>query len=482
MRVRDILLVLLGVVICIAIFFLYNRFRSSSSIYYLDNLKLVSLNDEISRQRMNAIVLAANKVGPSVVSITVTQTRVVTTSPFFSPFDDEFFRKFFKDFFPDYQYRQQIKSLGSGVIISSDGYILTNEHVVTNATEIEVTLPSESKFKAEIVAEDRINDLALLKIQGKDLPYVELGNSDDLMIGEWVIALGNPFGFLLEDTRPTVTVGVVSALNRSIKSTYEDRIYKNMIQTDAAINPGNSGGPLVNILGQVVGINTFIFTSSGGSEGVGFARPVNVAKKFITEAKKFGKVRTPWIGIWVQNITHEIAEVMGIKSNGVLVSSIDINSPAKNAGVKEGDRIYNINGNVIDNVSDYERFITNVFVDDTLNIMLFRNGDSLDVKFTVREFKESEGVGSKFGIYVVDINDFYAKKYELGYKEGVVVTNVVKRSIGEKIGVIPGDVILKIGGKRIKNKEDFQKVIENTKRTYFIIDRGGLIIQIYLGA
>ncbi|MEO0141969.1 MAG: trypsin-like peptidase domain-containing protein, partial [candidate division WOR-3 bacterium] len=276
MKKRDIVFCLIGIGIAIGFLSLFNLFRTTGkSSYYLQDLRLVSLNDEISKQRMNAIVLAANKVGPAVVSITVIQTRIITISPF----DDEFFRRFFGDFFPEQRYRQQIKSLGSGVIISPDGFIITNEHVVSNATEINVTLPDARQFKAQIIAADRTMDLALLKVDGHNLPYAELGSSEDLLIGEWVIALGNPFGFMLEDTRPTVTVGVISALNRAIKSAHEDRIYKDMIQTDAAINPGNSGGPLVNILGQVIGINTFILTSSGGSEGVGFARPINVVKK-----------------------------------------------------------------------------------------------------------------------------------------------------------------------------------------------------------
>ncbi len=477
MKKRDIIFCLLGMGIVLTFLALFNPFRTEErNSDYLQNLRLVSLNDEISKQRMNAIVLAANKVGPAVVSITVIQTRIITISPF----DDEFFRRFFGDFFPEPRYRQQIKSLGSGVIISPDGFIITNEHVVSNATEINVTLPDARQFRAEIIAADRILDLALLKIDGHNLPYVELGSSEDLLIGEWVIALGNPFGFMLEDTRPTVTVGVISALNRAIKSASEDRIYRDMIQTDAAINPGNSGGPLVNILGQVIGINTFILTSSGGSEGIGFARPINVVKKFIRETKEFGKLRTPWIGIWVQNITPEIAAAMGVEQRGVLVSSVDLNSPAKRAGVKEGDRIVAVNNEPVGSVSIWERVIANLFVGDTVGISLYRNGDSLFIQFVIEEYKEHSATGSRLGIYVEEVNPYLAQKYGLGYKEGVVVIGVEKGSIGEKIGFAPGDVILKIGGKRIRNKGDFKRAIADFKNKYFIIDRGGLIFQIYL--
>jgi serine protease Do len=476
MRKREIIAGLIGFAVCFVGLFLFNQFKPKSQYNNLDYLHLVDLNDEISKQRMNAIVLAANKVGPSVVSITVIQTRIISVSPF----NDEFLRQFFGDFFPEQRYQQKIKSLGSGVIISNDGYILTNEHVVSNATEINVTLPDARQFKARVIAVDKTLDIRLLKIEGHNVPYAELGNSEDLMIGEWVIALGNPFGFLLEDTRPTVTVGVISALNRAIKSTYEERLYKDMIQTDAAINPGNSGGPLVNILGQVIGINTFIFTSSGGSEGVGFARPINVVKKFINETKQFGKIRTPWVGIWVQDITPEIAEAMGIEQRGILVSNVDPNSPAQISGIREGDRIIGVNNESINSVSAWDRISANLFVGDTLRFKIYRGGDSLSLSFVIKEYQEASALSSRLGIYVEDINLYLTKKYSLGYKQGVVVTKIESGSIGEKLGFAPGDVILRIGDTRIKNKEDFKKALADFKNRYFIIDRGGLIFQIWL--
>jgi serine protease Do len=261
MKRRDILYITVGFVVGALVVGAYGLLKSQALSNDHQRDLLTRLNVEISNQRSNAIVLAANIASPAVVSISVIQTKVVTTSPFFSPFSDDYFREFFKDFFPEYYSKKQVKSLGTGVIISADGYILTNEHVIAQATDINITLPDGRQFKGTIVASDYLRDRALLKIESTGLPYVELGDSDDVMIGEWVIALGNPFGFLLEDTRPSVTVGVVSALHRSIKSTIEDRVYKNMIQTDAAINPGNSGGPLVNIVGEVIGINTSIFTA-----------------------------------------------------------------------------------------------------------------------------------------------------------------------------------------------------------------------------
>ncbi|MBN2621108.1 trypsin-like peptidase domain-containing protein, partial [candidate division WOR-3 bacterium] len=387
--------------------------------------------------------------------------------------------EFFRDFFPEQYYRQQIKSLGTGMIITEDGYILTNEHVVSNATDIHVSLPDGRNFSAELVAADRTIDLALLKIEGEEFPHVVMGNSDDIMIGEWVIALGNPFGFLLEDTSPTVTVGVVSALYRSIKSTRDERVYKNMIQTDAAINPGNSGGPLVNILGQVIGINTFIFTSSGGSEGIGFARPVSIAKKFIDEAKEFGRVRSPWIGLWLQDITPELAKTLNIEPIGILVTNIDEKSPASGAGIKVGDRLTRANGSMIRRVADWERLVAGVFVGDTLHIAYTRLTKQMETSFIVTEYVESEGTRLQFGIFVENINYYLAKKYNLPYESGVVVTKVETNSVGKHCGLLPGDVVLAVGNKRISQKQQFQDALKEVRKTYLIIDRGGLILQMY---
>ncbi|OYD15173.1 hypothetical protein CH330_06490 [candidate division WOR-3 bacterium JGI_Cruoil_03_51_56] len=235
-----------------------------------------SAENNISASRQNAIVQAARKVSPAVVSIIVTQARIVSYDPFGGFGMDDFFR----DFFPRRQFRQEVKAMGSGFIISKDGDIITNAHVVRNATEIKVILPDNREFDAEFIGIDNNLDLALLRISGKNLPVAPLGTSRDLMIGEWAIAFGNPFGFLLKDAQPTVTVGVISAVHREVKSG-RSMVMSNMIQTDAAINPGNSGGPLVNADGEVIGINTFIFTHAGGSEGIGFAKPIDEAEEFI---------------------------------------------------------------------------------------------------------------------------------------------------------------------------------------------------------
>lgn len=476
---KNILYGFLGIVVTIFAISLYSAVGPQSFRNRQD--ERLSLNKNVSIQRTNAIVLAANKVTDAVVSISVIQTKVVATSPFFSPYADDMFRDFFRDFFPERYHKQQVKSLGTGVIISQDGYILTNEHVISNATKIKITLPDGRQIEGMVVVADRTMDLALMKIDTNDLPYVEFGDSDDLMIGEWVIAFGNPFGFLLEDTSPTVTVGVVSALNRSIKSSHDERVYKNMIQTDAAINPGNSGGPLVNVLGQVIGINNFIFTSSGGSEGIGFARPINFARKFIAEAKEHSKIRQAWVGLWLQDITPDIVENFRIPAFGVIVTNVDPLSPSEKAGIKIGDRIVEVNGVLIKRVSDWDRFIANVFVDEELQITGLRDENTIKVKLIVEEFKYSKTI-SRFGLYVEDISTQLAKKYKLGYKDGVVVLKVEKGSTGERLGIRAGDVILKIDDKRIRNKSDFNETMKSDRFLYFILDRGGLIIQLYLGS
>jgi serine protease Do len=242
-------------------------------------------SDDVDATRRNAIVQAVERVSPAVVTISVTQLRrerVVT------PFNDPMWQFFFPDL--GREFIRKVNSMGSGFIVSEDGLIVTNEHVIRGASEIVVNLPDGRSFTGEIFGEpDAQTDLAIIKIEGDDLPVAPLGRSDDLMIGEWAIAIGNPFGYLIRDAHPTVTVGVISALNRDFDaSTANDRSYRDMIQTDASINPGNSGGPLVNSEGYVIGVNTFIFSQSGGSQGIGFAIPVRRVRMIIDDILRYG--------------------------------------------------------------------------------------------------------------------------------------------------------------------------------------------------
>ncbi|HKW50755.1 MAG TPA: trypsin-like peptidase domain-containing protein [Candidatus Eisenbacteria bacterium] len=342
----------------------------------------------VDRTRRTAIVEAAQRVGPSVVTLSVVQTRVVQTSPV--PLGNEFFEPFFRDMIPQYRYREQIPSMGSGFIISKDGYVLTNEHVVHGADKITVILSDGRSFTGRIVGSHPQYDLAIVKIDGKDLPVAPLGTSNDLLVGEWAIAIGNPFGFLLNDTQPTVTAGVISATRRDIKSQSQTTgIYKNMIQTDAAINPGNSGGPLVNARGEVIGVNTFIFTKSGGSEGIGFAIPIDATKRVVDEIIRFGKVRNVWIGVRTWEITPYVAERLGTTDrNGLYVAVIERGSPADKAGVKVGDIIRKVNGTPVRDSNEAYRVIFGASVGDTISLTVERDGKLLTMKLLLEETPE----------------------------------------------------------------------------------------------
>jgi serine protease Do len=281
---------------------------------------------ELNLSRQNAITRAVQMVEPAVVSVNVIRTEIVRR--YLDPFENPFFGFF--DYIP---YRRQVKAIGSGVIISKEGYIITNAHVVEGATEIKIILSDGRQFDGEIVGISNVHDIAVLKISGKDLPYARLGSSSNLIIGEWAIAVGNPYGFLIKDSKPSVSVGVISAINRNFALSREGKIYRRMIQTDAAINPGNSGGPLVNIYGEVIGINTFIVSESGGNIGLGFAIPIDRVKKVAKELIKYGKVREIWFGFKVQDINPMLAEYLNLKSSdGVLVTHIDKNGQQTGQG------------------------------------------------------------------------------------------------------------------------------------------------------
>jgi serine protease Do len=334
-----------------------------------------SNNDEITNSRRNIITETVQKVSPAIVGINIIEIREYK-DPFFSMFDDPFFQRFFGN---RGTYNQEVKGLGSGFIISSDGYIVTNDHVAGNATKITVTLTDGRSFDAKIVGSDLASDICLLKIDGTDFPTVLLGNSDDAIIGEWVIALGNPFGLFELNDKPTVTVGVISATGMNLDA-INDRYYLNMIQTDASINGGNSGGPLVNSIGEVIGMNTLIFTAGGntGSIGLGFAIPINKVKRIIEELKAKGKIDRDFeIGMRIQAIDEGIARYYNLKSTkGVIVTKVYPNTPAETGGIEVGDIILEVEGFRIND----ENTMFSVFHE-------FRTGQTITLKI-IREEKE----------------------------------------------------------------------------------------------
>jgi serine protease Do len=332
-------------------------------------------NDEVSNSRRNIITETVKNVSPAVVGINVIEIREYK-NPFSSFFDDPFFQRFFGN---RGSYNQQVKELGSGYIISSDGYIVTNDHVAGNASKITITLTDGRSFDAKLIGTDQASDICLLKIDGKDLPFVKLGNSDDVIIGEWVIALGNPFGLFELNDKPTVTVGVISASGMNLDA-INDRYYLNMIQTDASINGGNSGGPLVNGDGEVIGMNTLIFTAGGnnGSIGLGFAIPINKVKRIVEELKEKGSIdRNFEIGLRIQSIDDGVATYYHLQSTkGVIVTKVYPNTPAEKGGIEVGDIILEVEGYRIND----ENTMFSVFHE-------FRTGQTITLKI-IRDDKE----------------------------------------------------------------------------------------------
>ncbi|HDD45299.1 MAG TPA: DegQ family serine endoprotease [Candidatus Desulfofervidus auxilii] len=391
------------------------------------------------------------KASKSVVNIST--VKVVRPGPvfkyFFGPFGEEDpFREFFEKFFgeiPQPELKQ--RSLGSGFILDKSGYILTNNHVVEKATEILVKLLNQKEYRAEIVGRDPKTDIALLKINAKNLPTLPLGDSDTLQVGDWVIAIGNPFGL-----GHTVTVGIISAKERVIGA----GPYDNFLQTDAAINPGNSGGPLLNLKGEVVGINTAIVAQA---QGIGFAIPINMAKVIVAQLKKHHRVIRGWLGVVVQEVTPKLAQALGLKEpKGALVGDVTPGSPADKAGIKRGDVIIEYDGHSIKEMNQLPRLVAMTPVGKKVEIKVWRNGKIKTLKVIIGELKEEVSISKKpqmtsryLGIEVAET------------KEGVIITWVKRGSIADEAGLRRGDIILEINRKSIKNLEDYYKLIQQAK-------------------
>lgn len=446
----------------------------------------------------DAVTNVASTTGKAVVSISTEHTEKIKggkgyyfNSPFGeSPFGkDESFRRFFDDFFsqmPDREYKQV--GLGSGVIIDPQGYILTNEHVISNADKINVTLSDGRNFKGEVKGKDQRSDLAVIKINASNLPVATLGDSDGIKIGQWVVAIGNPFGFAMQNPEPTVTAGVISALHRSLGSMLSrDKDYNDLIQTDAAINPGNSGGPLVNFNGEVVGINVAIFSTSGGYQGVGFAIPVNNAKRIISRLIEGKKIAYGWIGVTVQNLNDDLAKYLGLSDkNGVLVSKVIENGPAQKAGIKESDCIKQFDNKAVNNVRELLSMVGKIEIGKKVKIVVVREKKELTLDVQIGErpqnLEEEEGVlavsGNWRGLEVQDITPENSRSFRLEGKKGVVVVNVEPGSAADEASLSPGDVILEINKQPIKNTSDYEKITKGLKADAFVrTSRGYFLIK-----
>jgi serine protease Do len=418
----------------------------------------------------------AKTVGPVVVNISTSQVIKSPQGPQ-GPFggaepSEDPWDRFFGQPFPRGPFRQQ--GLGSGFIIEPDGTILTNNHVVANAEKIIVKLQDEKEFEGRVIGTDAKTDLAVIKINANNLPTISLGDSDRLQVGEWVVALGSPFGLA-----NTITAGIVSAKGRWIGA----GPYDSFIQTDASINPGNSGGPLVNLRGEVVGMNTAIFSRTGANIGIGFAIPINLVKELLPEIKSKGKVTRGWLGVSVQQLTPDIATSLGLdKPAGALVSTVADGSPAQNAGIKVGDVIVEYNGKRIQHSNELPILVARTDVGKNVPIKVFRDKDGKEVELsvTVGELKEDKIVASpaskknELGLTVQGLSPEIARSLGLEDTQGVVVTAVDPGGAGAAAGFRRGDVILEVDRKPIRSLSDYEKAIAEAKdkNLLFLVRRG----------
>ena len=433
----------------------------------------------LTPQGLPDFVTLSKRMRPVVVNVSTTtqvsQGGQGMESPFGGGEEDpfaDFWRKFFGGPSPRGPYRQ--RSLGSGFIIDKDGSILTNNHVVENASKIVVKLADEREFEAKVVGRDAKTDIAVIKINAKEsLPVAPLGDSDQLDVGEWVMAIGNPFG--LDNT---VTSGIVSAKGRHLPG---GGPYDSFIQTDASINPGNSGGPLINLRGEVVGINSAIYSRSGGNIGIGFAIPMNLVKELLPQLKGKGKVTRGYLGVLIQKVTPEIAESLGMdKPRGALVADVTKGGPADAAGVKVGDVIVEFDGKAVRDSSDLPIIVARTPVDKKISLKVVRDKKEIALSAAVGEMKEEEVVASapeqgELGVTVQQVTPQIAESLGLPRAEGVVITAVEAGSSAEDAGLRRGDIVLEVDRKPVKKVADYRKAVGEVKKgkgVLFLVRRG----------
>jgi serine protease Do len=422
--------------------------------------------------RRDAIVSAVEKVSTAVVNVSSEYEIHRQDHPFSGFGMNPFFDSFFKDFFdPGFRQSDKRTSLGSGVIIDGErGFILTNAHVIAKAEDISVVLLDERTFSAQLVGADPDSDLAVLRITSDEaLPAIEMGRSDDLMIGETVIAIGNPFGF-----SHTVTTGVISALNRSIRS--NDTIYHDFIQTDASINPGNSGGPLLNINGDLIGINTAIYAKA---QGIGFATPINKARRIISDLIQYGEVVLSWTGLILQNLDPDLASYLKVPGEkGLLIKAVESDSPATRSGIKKADILLAIEKRPVASISVYNQVLRDYPVDSTIHLTVLRRGKRLTVALKTRAYPEERALDlahTLFGITVENLTDKNRKAFRINAKTGVMVSDVMPQAYLAKIGIEKGDVIRQMDDVTIESLDDFKRAMircRQKKTVVLLVQRG----------
>ncbi len=429
------------------------------------------------RKLSNALAEVAEVARPVVVNISTTSTVSEEENPFGGMFNDPFFRHFFGDQFGNQGQKRKYKSsaLGSGVIVSSDGYILTNNHVVKGADVIKVILFDKREFKGKVVGTDPRTDLAVIKIQAKDLPTLKIGDSGKLKAGDIVLAIGSPFGL-----NQTITMGIVSAVGRSNIGLAD---FEDFIQTDAPINPGNSGGALVNSDGELVGINTAIYSTSGGYMGIGFSIPSDMAKSVMDSIIKYGKVIRGWMGVSIQNLTPELAKSMGFKkTKGALIAGVETGGPADKAGLKRGDLIVEINGRKITDSTSLRNMVTSLAPGTKVDVKFVRERIEQTISMKLGEYKEkkitkkAEYENALKGITVQELTQSIRDRLNLPENlNGIVITGISTDSPAQGL-LQANDVIQEVNRRAIHNAQEFDEVASKIGKhdaVLLLIYRGG---------
>jgi serine protease Do len=468
----------IGVVFALTMGLSFGKFANSNKDVKLGASKPpIPQISPVAQELSDAFVSVSNAVTPAVVQIKVTSTPKAVNVPNDHGHSGDMFKFFFGPDFPFHNFNMPNTrpspehSLGSGVIVSPDGYIITNNHVVQEADHdgIKVTLLDKRTFDAKLIGRDPTTDVAVIKISGDNLPVASLGNSDSVHVGEWVVAVGNPLGLDY-----TVTQGIISALGRNINIIRNQYGIEDFIQTDAVINPGNSGGPLVDLHGQVVGINTAIATNTGTYEGYGFAIPINIAEKVAKDLIDHGKVIRPYIGVAIGNVDQTMSKALGMKSaEGVIVQSVESNSPAENAGIKPGDVILKFDGQKVDQPNQLQALVASKQPGDNANLAILRDGKMIEKTVTLKERNSQELASNNsdessttttlqsLGLSVQDADKATLDKYD--EKHGVVITNVVSGSEADQRGLQKGDLITSVDNKPVKSSGDLEKSVNSHK-------------------
>ncbi len=436
----------------------------SSSASSAQSVQTSAASEAVSASRRTAITSAVARVAPSVVTV---QTETMERVP----------ADVFEQFFGGRSGQRSSAGLGSGFVVRADGAIVTNAHVLSGASRISVAMRDGTTYPARLVGIDETNDLAVIKIEARDLPVAPLGSSSDLLIGEWAIAIGNPFGFVLANSEPSVTAGVVSGIGRNLATPREGAgVYVDMIQTDASINPGNSGGPLVNAAGEVIGVNSSIFSPSGGSVGIGFAIPINRARRVVDDLLAHGVVRRPWIGVQPQ--LARTPGGAGSAASGVIVASVIPGSPAAKAGIRPGDVIVRSRNRVLHNPYDWYAELLELRVGERNQLIIRRGGREIPITVDVVDLPDVNAprVTVLREIELITLTPAIRDQYSIRSRQGAVVNRVSER-VKEQIGIQSGDVIVQINRVPIPDAEAVQRILttygRGGLRMYF--ERGGQI-------